>query len=199
MKIVVFGGTFNPIHNGHLRIARAVQKRFLPDKILFVPSPSKHFAHRSYRKELAPYRHRLEMVSLAVKGYRGFEASDIEAKIRSQGGPIYSILTLRRMKKIYPPGTEFYYIIGMDTLKTLNKWHNIQGLMKLCRFIVVPRPGYKRPKSMHRHLYLANVRINISSTLIRKRLNKKLSIKSLVQLAILNYIRRQSLYNASPE
>ncbi|MBI4711864.1 MAG: nicotinate (nicotinamide) nucleotide adenylyltransferase [Planctomycetes bacterium] len=224
MKVVVFGGTFNPIHNGHIRIARAVMQRFSPDKILFIPTPSKHFAHRSTIKALAclravaqhrqaPYRHRLEMVKLAIKKYRNFEASDIEAKIRNKGRLIYSILTLRRLKKIYPADKEFYFIIGMDTLRTLNKWRNIQELMKLCRFIVAPRPGYKRlsasrrpsgqagPKSMplqdkSRRLYLAGVRINISSTLIRERLAKNLPVKSLVPPAVERYIRQYGLYSS---
>ncbi len=131
MKIGIFGGTFNPVHYGHLRAAEETAERFLLDKIIFVPTNI-----TSDKKEtlLKPEK-RLEMINIAIKGLERFEASDIEIK---RGGFSYSYDTIIQLKYIYPRD-ELYFIVGVDTYLGMKNWKNGKKIFDIINFIIVSR------------------------------------------------------------
>lgn len=199
-KIIIFGGTFNPIHNGHLRMARALMKKLKPDKILFIPC---HIPYHKNYKGLAEPKHRLAMAQLVIAGQKRFEASDMDIK---RGGRTFSIDTIRALKRKYKTGTEFYFVIGADSLVDLPRWYKIGELSRLCRFITIARPGYDFNKLIKglpfpeeviddmRRLYQSSPRINISSTRIRENIRMGKAIKSLVPKVVASYIMEHRLY-----
>lgn len=206
MKIAVFGGTFNPVHNGHLAIARAAMKYLGAAQVIFVPCNRPY--HKDWtnadgrRHRLVLGRHRLEMVKLATRYDLYFDASDIDLKRK---GPTYSIDTVHKLKKIYP-SAKFFFIIGADTLMELHQWHKIGELMQLVRFVIAPRPGYilykvknqmRFPKENIKELtryFMDEPRINISSTRIRALVREGKSIKNLVPPEVEKYISQHRLY-----
>ncbi len=135
MHIAIMGGTFNPIHIGHLRIAEEVREAFALEKALFIPTYQP--PHKD-NGSLIPPEHRLEMARLAVKDNPFFEASDIEIK---RGGRSYSVVTLRELHEKYQ-GTKFSFIVGTDSFNDITTWCEYEELFKLTSFIVIPRPGY---------------------------------------------------------
>ncbi len=132
-RIGVLGGTFNPIHNGHLAIAEVVCEKMDLDTVLFVPSCLP--PHKS-GKNVLPAKHRLNMVTLAVKNYPHFEPSAIEIERK---GRSYTVDTLMTLKKKYPDDTKFFFILGEDSLLTLSKWRRIENLLDLVTFVAVRR------------------------------------------------------------
>ncbi len=134
MKIGIFGGTFNPVHYGHLRAAQEVQESFSFDRLLLMPSGKPHFK----KPLLARARHRFEMVKTAVNGSYYLGISDIEIKTR---GISYSVESMSKLVKRHK-NAEFYFILGIDTFLELHKWKQPLKFMKLTNFIVLSRPGY---------------------------------------------------------
>ncbi|MEK7309923.1 MAG: nicotinate (nicotinamide) nucleotide adenylyltransferase [Planctomycetota bacterium] len=201
MKIIIFGGTFNPIHNGHLRIARHLRRKFKPDKVLFIPCHIPY--HKNYQGLAAP-KHRLNMARLAVSGATGWAVSDMDIK---RGGRTFSIDTLKSLKRKYRAQTEFYFVIGADSLVDLPHWYKIGELSRLCRFITIARPGYHFAKLVKhlpaylikdiKQLYQADIRIDISSTQIRKNIRAGKSVKSLVPKAVESYIKKHRLFETT--
>jgi nicotinate-nucleotide adenylyltransferase len=135
MKIGLFGGTFNPIHRGHLAIAKDVLAALSLDKILFIPTG--HPPHKADR-EVIPAEHRLEMVRLAVRGRPAFEVSDLEV-LRS--GKSYTIQTVEDLRKDVSDGRHWYLIMGLDAFLDFPKWREPDRLASLCHLVVVSRPG----------------------------------------------------------
>lgn len=201
MKLGILGGTFNPIHLGHLIIAQAALEKFHLKQVIFIPT------HQPYYKrtiELAPVQHRLKMVKLALADNPLFSVSDIEMRRK---GPSYSIDTLQELKTLYPASTKFYFIIGTDTLPELPSWYEIKRLTRLCHFITVGRPGaiplntarlnHFLGRSMateFRRYYLARPLVDISSSEIRDRIKSRQSIKYLVPEKVEKYLKRYRLY-----
>lgn len=192
MKTGILGGTFNPIHNGHLIIAEQSRQKFVLDRVLFIPC---NIPYHKKSFELEPAEHRLAMVKLAVKGNPSFKVSDMEIK---RGGLSYSINTIKQLKKIYTANTEFYFILGADSLPELSLWREIGTLMRLCRFIVVTRPGFSRSALkqplLSRILSFTSPLIDISSTKIRRYLKKGQSVKYLVPESVEKHIKKHRLY-----
>jgi nicotinate-nucleotide adenylyltransferase len=139
-RIGIFGGTFNPIHLGHLAAAETVQKRFLLDRIFFVPS---HIPPHKKLKNIASPLDRLHMVELAVAPNSRFIASSMEIDSR---GKSYSINTLNRFKKIYP-GAWIFFILGADAFLEIGTWKSWKKVLNRCLFLVVSRPGYHLRKA----------------------------------------------------
>ncbi|HBR16605.1 MAG: nicotinate (nicotinamide) nucleotide adenylyltransferase [Deltaproteobacteria bacterium RIFCSPLOWO2_12_FULL_43_16] len=135
MRIAIMGGTFNPIHLGHLRIAEEVREAFNLDKAIFIPTYQP--PHKDNGSLISP-EHRLEMVRLAIKDNPFFEASDIEIK---RGGRSYSVVTLRSLHEKYP-GIDISFIVGTDSFNDITTWCEYEELFKLANFIVIPRSGY---------------------------------------------------------
>ncbi len=186
-RIGFFGGTFNPIHMGHLAIAQMAQERFKLDKVIFIPS------HQPPHKNIAPLasaKDRYKMVRLATAGNEYFEVSDVETK---RIGKSYTVDTLRHFREIYPAKVKFFFIIGGDSLGTLAQWKNIDEILKLATFIVVNRPGYSDIKNI-KHLTVTKPGIDISSSYLRERINSGTSVRYLVPEAIYHYIIKHGLY-----
>jgi len=186
-RIGLFGGTFNPIHIGHLAMAQMVSEKFSLDKIVFVPS---HWPPHKSRKNVISARHRYRMVRLAVKGNANFTVSDYEIKKR---GKSYSIHTIEYFRKRHPKRTKFFFIIGGDSLTTLNKWKRIQEILKLVTFIAVRRKGFHPRKKGN--VRLIDLDLRISSSDLRSRLKQGKSIKYLTPDSVDQYIRKCRLYN----
>lgn len=130
----LFGGTFNPIHAGHMRAAREILSRFVLDRILFIPSNIP--PHKSPRG-IASSADRMEMVRLACGADRRFVPSDIEV---AAGETSYSIVTLEKLRRIYPQ-TEFFFLLGADAFLDIRTWREHDRVIEACRFIVMTRPG----------------------------------------------------------
>ncbi|MDD2672292.1 MAG: nicotinate-nucleotide adenylyltransferase [Syntrophales bacterium] len=216
MKLGLMGGTFDPIHFGHLRCAQEVAEMFGMDSVLFIPSarpPLKPAA------EVSDYGDRLRMVGLAVEGNPLFSASDLE-----KGGekPSYTIDTVRRIlaapgKQGSPP--EIFFILGMDAFHGIQRWKDWEELLALCSFIVMTRPGhengslipslpadyaarytYKNDIDACAHpagtsiFFRAVTVLDISSTRIRKMVRKGRTIRYLVPDSVRDYIEQRGLY-----
>lgn len=138
MNIALFGGTFDPIHAGHLRAAKAAARQFRLDRILFVPSGN---PPHKYRDRLTPFPHRYAMVALACVGERRFVPSLLEAPKRD-GRAHYSIDTVHRLKKFLGAKDRIYFLIGVDAFLDLPHWKQYRRLLDTVNFIVVSRPGF---------------------------------------------------------
>lgn len=188
MNICVFAGTFNPIHNAHIKMAEFALEKFGFDKIIFIPSfiPP----HKEIDANLS--QHRLNMVKLAISNNPKFEISDIEYKL---GGKSYSICTVKQILEQYNIKGRLNFIIGTDAFSKLKSWYHSDELKDLVHFIVFPRRGdgnedmYKEFKNNGWDFEVVNsVLMDISSTEIRKR--KKYDINKEVK----DYIEVNELY-----
>ena len=201
-RIGVLGGTFNPIHLGHLIVAQMAMERFELGRVLFIPSATPPHKNGS---GLADGRHRLAMVQSAVEGDLRFEASDLEIQ---RGGRSYTIDTVRALHE-KSSSADFYFIIGADTLTELHLWRDIGTLLTLVRFVTLARPGtdlaalranpdrLRLPPPWPERL-LADVaegrQVDISASDIRHRLAEGLSIRYLVPPGVEMYIAEHHLY-----
>jgi nicotinate-nucleotide adenylyltransferase len=225
MNVGLLGGTFDPIHRGHLAVARAAQERFQLGRILIVPAGAP--PHKQ-KQPLTPFAHRYAMVALAVEGEKAFVPSDIESFEQLDGKPSYSIDTVRKLKKELRKSDRLFFIIGMDAFKDISTWREPEALLKETDFVVVSRPGYSLadvgaslPKGLRpepkvtkalRHQaaagdvvlpgitlhLLPDLHKKISATQIRAaaRTGRKLDV--LVGPAVAEYIRKTGLYRQSP-
>jgi nicotinate-nucleotide adenylyltransferase len=135
MRIGLLGGTFNPVHNGHLAITRQTREAIGLDQILFVPS--NHPPHKSH-DSLAPAKDRYEMVRLAIASNSSLAISDVELR---RPGKSYSIDTIRLLQQEYGAQTELVFLIGLDAFLDFPSWRDPQTLLELCPFVVISRPG----------------------------------------------------------
>lgn len=187
-RIGILGGTFNPVHKGHLRLAQDARKRFDLDRVFFVPC-----ARPPHKRpdRLAPAKHRLAMLEVVLKGNPRFVVSDIEIK---RGGISYSIDTVRRLKKLHP-NLAMYFIIGGDSIDELKSWKQIHELENLCTFIATGRPGFRVRGSSKVKMFKGHL-VDVSSSEIRKRVAEGKSIRRLVPAAVERYITDRCLYQA---
>lgn len=143
MNLALFGGTFDPIHRGHVVVARAAATKFGLKQVWFVPA---NIPPHKQKTPITPYYHRYAMVSLALAGEKEFVPSLLEAPDPEHGGsdrqPSYSIETVRRVKKALGKSDRLYFLIGMDAFKDIAKWYRPEELLGECDFIVAARPGY---------------------------------------------------------
>ncbi len=201
MHIGIFGGTFDPIHLGHLRAAEEVAEKCRLDKVLFMPSGRP--PHRR-APQTAP-EHRLAMTRLAVRKNPNFNISTLEIE---KPGKAYTIETVRALKKSYPQ-TRFDLILGADQCMLFQQWHEAGELLRLCRVVAMSRPGLAledvqrvlAPLVNHdldHHVKMVNVsKLDISSTAIRHRLQQGRSIRYLVTPEVESYIKTHHLYSFS--
>jgi nicotinate-nucleotide adenylyltransferase len=181
-KIGVYGGTFDPIHHGHLILARETRERLKLDMIIFVPAAVSPFKN----KPSAAAADRLAMVEAAVAGESGFTVDPLELNRRP---PSYTIDTMETIRA-REPDAELFYLVGQDNVAGLSKWHRFSDLQDLVRFVVLDRSGIK---SDHSHL-VVHRNIDISATDIRKRVASGRSIRYLVPSAVAEIIRSRRLY-----
>lgn len=187
MKIGILGGTFNPIHIGHLILAEEAREKLKLGKIIFVPAS---FPPHKENSDIASAGDRLAMLKKAVKGNKNFSVSSIEIK---RGGRSYTIDTIREFKKMYPDD-ELYFIIGSDLLKYLEDWKDLDEITKLVKFITVTRPGYPLEKMPSYIKTMAIRAVDVSAFEIRQCIKENKSFRYLVPDAVLNYINKKGLY-----
>ena len=180
MRIGILGGTFDPIHNGHIYLAKKACARLRLDKIIFIPS---YLPPHKKGLKITPARHRYNMLRLAIAGVKKFKLSDMEIKRR---GRSYSVETLRRLKKRYGKKADLYFITGSDSIIELHKWKNLKEILKLCKFVIVKRPGFGFKGPGRGIVFLEINAKDISSTDIRDRVRKGLPIKRLTKKTVQN-------------
>ncbi len=214
MNIALFGGTFDPVHSGHLKAAKAAARRFHLDRILFVPSgnpPHKVGNH------LTSFEHRFAMVALACAGDPRFEPSLLEAPT-ADGQPQYSITTIRKAKRFVGRNDRLHFLIGVDAFLDLPHWKDYRQILNLVDFIVVSRPGYSvrkirstvPPEMMGRSATPSNaqeIRLRrssihvirgmetpVASSGIRDTVQAGRRVTGLVPPLVEEYIRKEGLY-----
>jgi len=190
-KIGVLGGTFDPIHIGHLVLAEQVREKFQLEQVIFIPSASP--PHKT-EQGLSPTEDRLEMTKLALEGNPYFFVSDIELK---REGLSYTVETLRELKKLYKD-SEIYFLTGSDVLNEITTWRNPEEIYKLAKIVIGIRPGFDKfdPENhfAKRSIIVDITGMDISSTQIREKARNGESIKYLVPSKVEEYIKKKNLY-----
>jgi nicotinate-nucleotide adenylyltransferase len=214
-KIGILGGTFNPLHYAHLRVAEEVRQEIALERILFVPSGNPPLK----ALDLAPAAQRLEMTKIGIETNPRFEISDIECRSPEKS---YTAETLTALRELYP-GKDFYFILGIDSFIEIPLWRSPEKLMELTNFVVVSRPGFSfstlaslvtadtevlsaldaRKRTVHRarlgtgrEVVLMNVTpMGISATVIRSLAQQGTSIKYLLPEKVESFIISHRLYS----
>jgi len=200
MNIGILGGTFDPIHMGHMVVADEVTARLGLAEVLFVPAGQPWFKAGNH---ISAAEHRLRMLRLAIAGKPCYRLSTLEVE---RTGPTYTVDTIKEMKKNPGAGDELFFVLGWDNLIDLPRWHQPELLISLCRLVAVPRVGCPVPDLdsldeaipglSKRVIMLDKPEIDISASLIRERVCKGLPISRLVPEAVEKYIKEQGLYEA---
>jgi nicotinate-nucleotide adenylyltransferase len=190
-KIGILGGTFDPIHNGHIALARAASDQLALSRLYLVPAQIHPLA--SKRTTEASSGDRLEMVMCAAGDRTNWSVSDFEM---THGDVSYTVETLRYFRSQHPKPAELFFITGGDWGKRLDEWKDIKGIFDLAHFVVAKRPGFDISKVTHPVERLDFVPLDISSTVIRKRLALGEPVAEMVPEAVLHYIRTHHLYGA---
>ena len=198
MRIGILGGTFDPVHLGHLLIAEESRIGLGLDQVLFVP------AGRPWLKESQPLTdasHRVRMVELAVESNPHFQVRRNEV---DRPGLTYTVDTLEELRSEVPDGAEFYFILGLDAFESFHRWKQPERILELCRLVVVSRPGYadeERERLLVRYrdrsdrICLLPVHsVDFSATEIRRRAAEGISFRYQVPEAVEAYIAEQGLY-----
>ncbi len=188
LRIAIFGGSFDPIHLGHLVAASEAAEKLDLDKVLFVTA-----ARPPHKTPVAPPEARHEMVVLATAHDPRFEASRLEL---DRPGFSYTADTLREARRLYPQA-ELFFITGADAYREMDGWHEAEALPELAQLVAVTRPGY--PFSIH-PFFQAHVRLldildyEVSSTMVRERLRAGRSIRYLVPFEVEGYLAKHGFY-----
>lgn len=190
MRIGILGGTFNPIHIGHLILAEEARFKLKLDKLIFVPA---FMPPHKDTLGLVDARDRLEMVRLAIEDNPAFEISTFEIDSRKKS---YSIDTLKEFRAIYGDDAQLCFITGSDSLKDLFSWKDINDIFKISKFIVANRPGFPLKDVPKEAETVVITPIEVSSEDIRKRLKEGRSIRYLVPDKVHKYILGHKLYKA---
>lgn len=199
LKTGILGGTFDPIHTGHLILAEEVKSRLGLDEIIFIPTGQPYY---KADKTISPATDRLNMVKLAISGKPYFRVMDIEIK---RSGPTYTADTLNDLKLILPEKTELYFILGWDNLEALPRWHKAPEIIRLCQLVAVPRIGQvkpdvdelddKLPCLQQSLIMLSKPEVDVSSSLVRERVENGQGVEHLVPEAVAAYIKEHGLYH----
>jgi nicotinate-nucleotide adenylyltransferase len=213
LRLGLFGGTFNPVHYGHLRSAEEVCEALGLTRLWFIPAG--HPPHKT-TGEITPFEMRLEMTRLAVGNHPVMTVADLEGR---RPGRSYSIETLRQIRQEMGPAWELYFILGLDAMLEIDTWKDYQDLFALSHFVVLDRPGYDRRRlgemlirnvhpqlqrleaepgfrhpSGHKVVFQETTLMDISGTGIRNKVRQGRSIRFLLPEAVRNYIITHKLY-----
>ena len=205
-KVILFGGTFDPIHIGHTTVARSAAEYIGAGQTVFIP------AKCSPLKSFSPYadgQHRLRMIELAIAGSEQFDISDYEL---NADGQCYTLDTVKHFKDIYGRDTSLYWLIGADSIDEFSLWYKITELIDECNLSVMLRAGFQKPdfsrfediwgrqriEKLGRNV-ISTPLIDISSTDIRGRLARGDDTTGLLAPAVADYIRRHNLYQRQPD
>src|ERR1019366_3850621 len=189
MKLGIYGGTFDPVHLGHLLVAQAAVKELGLNRLYFVPAAQSPFKTEN---KIAPAEIRLQLLRLALAGKTYCEIDDQEIR---RGGISFAVETVRDYAKKFP-SAELFYLIGADNISKLNGWREADELAKLAEFAAVPRPGEtvaEFPKPFRGRI-LKGFPVEISSSQIRTRVKAGLSVENLVPPFVADAIRAAGLY-----
>jgi len=214
IKIGLFGGTFNPIHQGHIKAAERVQQKFCLDKVLFIPS---NIPPHKNMDAIALPEHRSNMVKLAIADFPGFELCSVEMEA---AGKSYSIYTLKKIKKTFPDN-DVFFILGIDAFSEIDTWKDYEKVLQQCCFIVISRSGYRLLdaqkviggkygsricdvsgvqivrdcKFLPGKIFLFPINaLDVASTEIRKRIREGASWEGMVSEKVEYYIKENRLY-----
>jgi nicotinate-nucleotide adenylyltransferase len=203
MKIGVLGGTFDPVHLGHIMMADEAMKSLGLSEIILIPAGQ---PMSKMKERLTPAKHRLQMLSLAVaaKPYLKVSAMEIE-----RPGPSFTVDTITELRKKYGSQDELLFIMGWDSLAQLPNWREPDCIISMCSLVAVPRPGFPRPdlKTLEKNIpgisrrvvFLEKPRADISATDIRKKVARGESIDQLVPAPVAEYIKKHKLYQGQRE
>jgi len=198
MNIGVLGGTFDPIHNGHLIVAEEARARVNLAETLFVPAGQPWL---KTDRPISAVEHRVEMVRLAIADKPYFKLSTVDIE---RADASYTIDTIADLQGQIGAEDELFLILGWDSLAELPQWHEPSQLITMCRLVVVPRPGYPRPKLKkleasipglsQRVMFMEGPEIDIRASLVRERVAKGLYVRHLVPEPVNRYIKQHKLY-----
>ena len=189
MKLGIYGGSFDPVHLGHLLVAQAAIGELALDRLFFIPAAQSPF---KTEHKLAPDQFRLRLLRLALAGRTDCEVDEQEIK---RGGVSYTIETLRTYAKKFPTA-ELFYLIGADNAARLNEWRDADELARLAHFVAVPRPGGAEPvfPPAFRGRVLKGFPLGVSSSEIRARIKAGLSVENLLPAAVAGAVREAKMY-----
>jgi len=201
MKLILFGGTFDPVHLGHIQVAQYSFQKIGADKLIFVPA--KRSPHKG-NFPIASGHHRLSMLSIAAESIDNFVVSALELE---RSDPSYTIDTVTAFKEEYGKETQIFWLIGADTVKDLPKWHRVEELIDACNLSVMHRAGFKKPDftvfrehlgqnridKLDKHV-ISTPLVDISSTKIREKLSSGVDLSGLLESEVISYIRQHNLY-----
>lgn len=189
-RVGVLGGTFDPIHFGHLAIAQYALEAESLDKVIFVPAGQPYMKSRT----ITPAVDRLAMVDLAIEGNRKFESSIVDIKRK---GPTYTIDTISDLKSELGKSVDLFLIVGADSIADLAKWHRIGELVKSCTILAFHRPAVKMKiaPELKKSVTVINAPlIDISATEIRDRAKAGEDITDMVPGLVAEYIKKRGMY-----
>ncbi len=198
MKIGVLGGTFDPVHRGHIVIAEETRNQLQLAEVIFMPAaqtPLKEYG------SISAVEHRIQMVRLAIAGYPYFRLSTVETE---RPGPSYTADTIVEMRNKLGADDELFFIIGLGSLAQFPLWKEPSRIVQACKLVAVSRPGYSLPDLnsleaavpglLRKLIVLDKPEIDISATEIRKRVARGLSVRHLVPEPVADYIEQHKLY-----
>jgi nicotinate-nucleotide adenylyltransferase len=199
MRVGLFGGTFDPVHLGHLILAEQCREQGRLDQVWFLPS-----AHPPHKPEvhLTRFDQRVEMLQLAIAGHDAFRIEEIEKELP---GPGYTVKTVAALRQRHP-NDDFFLLVGGDSLKDLPGWREPERLAELVGLLVLPRPGFATPTEEQLRRTLPKIRltvvpepplVSIASHDLRDRVRDGRSIRYLVPRAVEVYIREKGLYRTA--
>lgn len=194
MRVGIFGGTFDPVHTGHIEMAKRAKTEFALDRVVFVPNANP--PHKK-NKEIADFCHRYEMLKLATDGESAFSISDYES---ADGKFYYSLHTMRHFRELY--GDETYFIIGADSLVTIDRWYEYATLLKENKFIVFLRDDAKelyemveKYRSLGAKIEVSKMKeVGISSTKVREKIRNNDDVFGIISNRVYDYIIENELY-----
>ena len=198
MRIGVLGGTFDPVHLGHLAIAEEVRLRLNLDRVIFIPAGQPRLRADEY---LSPAADRLRMVELATEDNPHFQVCDIEVQ---RSGPTYTVDTLDKLAQSLGEDTELYFMVGADILGQFHRWKDPEKVLESCYLVVVSRPGHEDDdwpewfqtfaSAKDKVIRLEIPMVDISGTEIRRRANLREAVHNLVPDSVAEYIEDRKLY-----
>lgn len=202
-RLGILGGTFDPVHVGHLACAEQAREAFGLDGVVFIPTARSVF---KLDQEVSEAHHRYEMCRLATRSNPAFDVSGLEIE---RGGETYTIDTLRALRAHYPANVELFFIAGADAVASIAQWKDYHDLDKLARFVGVTRPGFEFSDQLHDvcalgryHVqveYLEVTALAVSSSSIRNRVRQGHSVRYLVPDEVNEYLTAHALYRVDKE
>jgi nicotinate-nucleotide adenylyltransferase len=198
MNIGVLGGTFDPVHNGHLLVAEEAKTRLNLAVVIFVPAGQPWL---KVDRPITPAEHRLQMLRLVLADKPDFKLSTMELE---RAGPSYTVDTITELQRQLDAEDELFFILGWGSLAELPQWQDVPRLIQLCYFVAAPRPGAPRPdlKALEasipgisqRVMLLDKPYVDISASVIRDRVARGLSVRHLVPEPVNRYLKEHGLY-----